>query len=96
MIGCGPLQAIYVLAAGTGSMVEGAKMLFVFGAGTLPVLLSFGAMTSLISHKLSQRLITLFGVIVIALGLMMFNKGLMLTGSGYDLQSLTHGFSGIH
>lgn len=96
MIGCGPLQAIYVLAAGTGSMVEGAKMLFVFGAGTLPVLLSFGAMTSLISHKLSQRLVALSGAIVIALGLMMFNKGLMLTGSGYDLQSLTHGFSGIH
>ncbi|CAA9893059.1 Heavy metal transport/detoxification protein (fragment) [Candidatus Methylobacter favarea] len=89
MNGCGPLQAIYVLAAGTGSMVEGAKMLLVFGAGTLPVLLGFGAMTSLISHKLSQRLIALSGLIVIALGLMMFNKGLMLTGSGYDLQSLS-------
>ncbi|MGZ8906503.1 MAG: sulfite exporter TauE/SafE family protein, partial [Methylobacter sp.] len=96
MIGCGPLQAIYVLAAGTGSMVEGAKMLFVFGTGTLPVLLSFGAMTSLISHKVSQRLIALSGVIVIALGLMMFNRGLTLTGSGYDLQSLIHGFSSFH
>jgi len=93
MIGCGPLQAIYVLAAGTGSMVEGAKMLFVFGAGTLPVLLSFGAMTSLISRKVSQRLIALSGVIVIALGLMMFNRGLRLTGSGYDLQSLIQVFS---
>ena len=96
MIGCGPLQAIYVLAAGTGSMVEGAKMLFVFGTGTLPVLLSFGAMTSLISQKISQRLIALSGVIVIALGLMMFNRGLTLTGSGYDFQSLLHGFSSIH
>ncbi|EGW22824.1 urease accessory protein UreH domain-containing protein [Methylobacter tundripaludum] len=96
MIGCGPLQAIYVLAAGTGSIVEGAKMLFVFGTGTLPVLLSFGAMTSLISHKVSQRLIALSGVIVIALGLMMFNRGLKLTGSGYDFQSLIHGFSSIH
>jgi sulfite exporter TauE/SafE/copper chaperone CopZ len=96
MIGCGPLQAIYVLAAGTGSMVEGAKMLFVFGAGTLPVLLSFGAMTSLISHKVSQRLLALSGVIVIALGLMMFNRGLTLTGSGYDLQSLILIFSRFH
>jgi len=96
MIGCGPLQAIYVLAAGTGSMVEGAKMLFAFGIGTLPVLLSFGAMTSLISQKVSQRLIALSGVIVIALGLMMFNRGLTLTGSGYDFQSLIHGFSSIH
>lgn len=28
MIICGPLQAMYILAAGTGSPVEGAKMLF--------------------------------------------------------------------
>ena len=96
MIGCGPLQAIYVLAAGTGNMVEGAKMLFVFGAGTLPVLLSFGAMTSLISHKISQRLLAISGIIVIALGLMMFNRGLTLTGSGYDLQSLILRFSRFH
>jgi len=93
MIGCGPLQAIYVLAAGTGSMMEGAKMLFAFGAGTLPVLLSFGAMTSLISREASQRLIALSGIIVIALGLTMFNRGLRLTGSGYDLQSLIQVFS---
>jgi sulfite exporter TauE/SafE/copper chaperone CopZ len=88
MIGCGPLQAIYVLAAGTGSPVEGAKMLFVFGVGTLPVLLSFGLMASLISSKATQRLLALSGVIVILLGLMMLNRGLMLTGSGYDLQSV--------
>jgi copper ion binding protein len=96
MIGCGPLQAIYVLAAGTGSMVEGAKMLFVFGAGTLPVLLGFGAMASLISSRVTRRLLALSGAIVIALGLMMLNRGLMLTGSGYDLQSLIPGFFRFH
>ncbi|WGJ15836.1 sulfite exporter TauE/SafE family protein [Methylocapsa sp. D3K7] len=49
MIACGPLQAMYVMAAGSGSAFEGAKMLFTFGVGTLPVLLSFGFLTSLIS-----------------------------------------------
>ncbi|PIN68462.1 hypothetical protein COV94_04540, partial [Candidatus Woesearchaeota archaeon CG11_big_fil_rev_8_21_14_0_20_57_5] len=51
MIACGPLQAMYILAAGTGSMVEGAKMLLVFGLGTLPVLLGFGFVTTIISRQ---------------------------------------------
>jgi sulfite exporter TauE/SafE/copper chaperone CopZ len=96
MIGCGPLQAIYVLAAGTGSMLEGAKLLFVFAVGTLPVLLSFGALTSLISNKITRRLLAFSAIIVLALGLIMINRGLMLTGSGYDLQSLTSGFFRPH
>ena len=54
MIACGPLQAMYVMAAGTGSAIEGAKMLFTFGIGTLPVLLSFGFLTSLISGALTS------------------------------------------
>ena len=47
MLACGPLQAMYVMAAGTGSALEGAKMLFAFGVGTLPVLLSFGVLRRL-------------------------------------------------
>lgn len=88
MIACGPLQAMYVMAAGTGSAAEGAKMLFAFGVGTLPVLLSFGVLTSLVSASLTHRLLTASGAIVVVLGAVMFNRGLILTGSGYDLQSL--------
>ena len=51
MIACGPLQAMYVMAAGTGSPIEGAKTLFVFGLGTLPVMLAFGALTSMLSER---------------------------------------------
>ncbi|MBM4201859.1 MAG: sulfite exporter TauE/SafE family protein, partial [Gammaproteobacteria bacterium] len=46
MIVCGPLQALYVMAMGTGDPVEAGKLLFVFGLGTLPVMLSFGFLTS--------------------------------------------------
>ena len=46
MLGCGPLQAMYVMAAGTGSPQEGATMLFFFGLGTLIPLLSFGLIAS--------------------------------------------------
>jgi len=88
MIACGPLQAIYIMAAGTGSAVEGAKLLFVFGLGTLPVMLGFGYLTSYISSKMANKILRASGVIVILLGLIMLNRGLAVTGSGYDVNSL--------
>jgi sulfite exporter TauE/SafE len=88
MIACGPLQAMYVMAAGTGSAVEGAKMLLAFGLGTLPVMLSFGALSTLVSAALTHRLLMASGAIVVALGAVMINRGVILTGWGYDLQSV--------
>ncbi|MBU0460760.1 MAG: sulfite exporter TauE/SafE family protein [Nanoarchaeota archaeon] len=93
MIACGPLQAIYIMAAGTGSMIEGAKLLFVFALGTLPVMLGFGYLTSFISKKSTYRILKASGAIVIILGLVMMNRGLALTGSGYDFNSLTAEFN---
>ncbi|MBL7054679.1 sulfite exporter TauE/SafE family protein [Candidatus Woesearchaeota archaeon] len=88
MIACGPLQAIYVMAAGTGSMIEGAKLLFVFGLGTIPVLLGFGYFASMISAKATHKILKASGAIVIILGLVMMNNGLVLTGAGYDANSV--------
>ncbi len=93
MIACGPLQAIYVMAAGTGSVVEGAKLLFVFALGTLPVMLGFGYLTSIVSSKATHKILKVSGAVVIILGLIMVNRGLALTGTGYDYNSLTSGFS---
>ncbi|MBW6471298.1 MAG: sulfite exporter TauE/SafE family protein, partial [Methanosarcinaceae archaeon] len=90
MIACGPLQAIYIMAAGTGSMIEGAKLLFVFGLGTLPIMLSFGYITSFIGSKATHKLLKFSGAIVIILGLFMINNGLALTGGGYDFQATTN------
>ncbi len=88
MIACGPLQAIYIMAAGTGSMLEGAKLLFVFALGTLPVMLGFGFLTTLISAKATHKILKASGAIVIILGLVMVNRGLALTGTGFDTNSL--------
>jgi sulfite exporter TauE/SafE/copper chaperone CopZ/LysM repeat protein len=87
MIACGPLQAMYVMAAGTGSAIEGAKMLFTFGVGTLPILLGFGFLTTLISGALTHQLLRASGAVLIILGAVMLNHGLILTGAGYDLRS---------
>jgi len=89
MIACGPLQAIYIMAAGTGSWLEGAKTLFVFALGTLPVMLGFGYFTSFVSAKLTRGLLKASGAVVVVLGLIMLNNGLVLTGTGYDLTSVT-------
>ncbi|MFH1209727.1 MAG: sulfite exporter TauE/SafE family protein [archaeon] len=88
MIACGPLQAIYIMAAGTGSVVEGAKLLFIFGLGTLPVMLGFGYITSFISSKMANKILKFSGIVVIILGIIMINRGLAVTGTGYDANSL--------
>lgn len=89
MIACGPLQAIYIMAAGTGSMIEGAKVLLIFGLGTLPVMLGFGYVASYVSSKLTTKILKASGAIVVVLGLIMLNNGFVLTGSGYDIGSIT-------
>jgi sulfite exporter TauE/SafE/copper chaperone CopZ len=89
MIACGPLQAIYIMAAGTGSMFEGAKLLFIFALGTLPVMLSFGYITSFIGSKATHQILKFSGAIVIILGILMINNGLALTGAGFDIGTTT-------
>lgn len=88
MIACGPLLAVYILAAGTGSAIEGAKLLFIFGVGTLPVMLGFGYFLSFLSGKATHNILKFSGALVIVLGLIMLNTGLALTGSGYDYKTL--------
>jgi uncharacterized protein len=89
MLGCGPLQAMYIMAAGTGSPQEGATMLFFFGLGTLIPLLSFGLIASSVSRDIINLLVRASAILVIAMGLMMADRGLKLTGSGYDFNSLS-------
>lgn len=88
MIICGPLQAMYVMAAGTGSWSQGATSLFFFGIGTLPLLLGFGFLTSLLSVNLTPKLLKASGVIVMILGAIMLNRGLAVTGTGVDFNTL--------
>lgn len=88
MIICGPLQAMYVMAAGTGSWTEGAVLLFFFGLGTLPLLMGFGFLTSLLSVNLTPKLLKASGAIVMVLGAVMLNRGLAVTGTGMDFNTM--------
>ena len=88
LLGCGPLQAMYIMAAGNGDPVEGAKFLAAFGLGTLPALLGFGMATRWLSGTMTHRITQISGVILLVMGTMMLNKGLMKTKSGYDFKSI--------
>lgn len=59
----------------------------------MPVMLGFGYVASVISAKATHKILKASGAIVIVLGLIMVNRGLALTGSGYDTKSLVSGFS---
>ncbi|MBU2523076.1 MAG: sulfite exporter TauE/SafE family protein [Nanoarchaeota archaeon] len=80
-IACGPLQAMYLYAAGTGSAMQGALALAVFGLGTLPVMFGFGSLTTLISHKTTTKILKIAAIIVLILGLITLNRGLALAGT---------------
>ncbi|MGY6277036.1 urease accessory protein UreH domain-containing protein [Methylomonas sp. MgM2] len=88
MILCGPLQAMYVMAAGTGSGTDGAMILFFFGLGAAPMMLGFGFLTTMLSGSLTPKLLKVSGVVVMALGVIMLNRGLAVSGTGVDFNTL--------
>ncbi|MEQ1557802.1 MAG: sulfite exporter TauE/SafE family protein [Methyloglobulus sp.] len=90
LLGCGPLQAMYVLAAGNGNPVEGATMLTLFGLGTLPALLSFGWLARKLSSVATQYFMRVSAIVLIIMGVMMLDKGLIRTESGYNFKSILH------
>ncbi|PAB60232.1 urease accessory protein UreH domain-containing protein [Anaeromicrobium sediminis] len=82
---CGPLQTMQLYALGTGSVVKGALSMFYFSIGTVPLMLGFGFITSLISNRSGRRMIKTSAVLVMVLGLIMVNRGLALSGVAFDL-----------
>lgn len=80
MVICGPLQAMYLAAAGTASPGLGAALLLCFGLGTLPVLLSFAAASGYLGRRLRFDLAR-FGALTMCLfGVLMLQRGLALAG----------------
>lgn len=75
LLGCGPLQAMYVMAAGSGDPLQGAIILMLFGLGTLLPLLTFGLFASLLSQGVMRQLVKVSGILVFAMGLMMAQRG---------------------
>lgn len=77
---CGPLQAMQVYALGTGSVVNGALSMFFFGLGTLPLMFFLGTISAFLNGNFSKKLKTASAILVIVLGVAMFNRGVALAG----------------
>ncbi len=77
---CGPLQAMQLYALGTGSFIAGATSMLMFSLGTVPLMFGFGAVSTLLSRKFTNRMLKFSAVLVIALGVVMAGRGLSLSG----------------
>lgn len=84
---CGPLQAMQLYAAGSGSAATGAAAMFTFGLGTMPAMIVFGTLASAIGHALQKKVMKVAAVAIIGLGLIMLNRGLVLQGIPYNLNT---------
>lgn len=77
---CGPLQTMQLFALGTGSALKGALSMFIFALGTVPLMLTFGAISGFLSKGYTKKLLKFSGVLIVVLGLIMSNRGLSLSG----------------
>ncbi len=79
---CGPLQAMQLYALGTGSALTGALSMLAFSLGTMPLMFSFGALSSLLSRKFTKSMLKVSAALVILLGFVMIGRGFALNGTG--------------
>lgn len=81
---CGPLQAMVLYAAGSGSPGRGGLIMLLFGLGTVPLLLAYGTVASSLAKRFSKQLAVIGALIIIILGLATVNRGLVLVGFKYN------------
>lgn len=77
---CGPLQAMQLYALSTGSLFKGALSMFLFSVGTFPLMFAFGALSSFLNRKFTGKMMKASAVLVLILGIFMFNSGAVLSG----------------
>lgn len=77
---CGPLQAMQIYALSSGSAFAGALSMFLFSLGTVPLMFGLGALSTVLSKKFTQKVMTVGAVLVVVLGLSMFSQGWNLSG----------------
>ncbi len=85
---CGPLQTMQLYALGTGSLLGGMSAMFFFALGTIPLMLGLGVLTTLMSQSGGRKFVKASSVVVLALGLIMINRGLSLSGYGISLDNV--------
>ncbi len=89
---CGFTQALQLYVLSQGDFTTGAFTMFFFSLGTLPGLMSLGAVSSYSKGKFHKYFVKVSAVVVILLGLFSLVSGLTLTG--INVASLNLGGNG--
>ena len=87
-IPCGTTLAMEAFAISSGSPILGAAILGVFTLGTSPLFLGLGFLTTKLGDAFRIKFFKLAGVLVMYLGITIFNSSLVLAGSPITLQTL--------
>lgn len=78
LLPCGLSYTVFIASAGTGGLFPGMLTALLFGLGTLPALVLFGAVMSFLSAALRSRIYRTGGVIVILMGIYYLYRGISL------------------
>jgi uncharacterized protein len=73
---CGSLQSMQLYALGTGSLLRGAAVMFVFSAGTVPLMLILGGVSTFASKKFQKRMVRISGILIAAFSILLILKGI--------------------
>lgn len=74
---CGPLQAMQLYALSTSSMLKGALSMFLFGLGTMPLMLLTGVIFTNLKTKNKILINNIASVLILVLSIFMLNRGLV-------------------
>ena len=81
---CGFTIALQLYVLSKGSFIVGALTMLAFSLGTLPSLLSIGAITSFTKENFQKYFKTFSAVLIIILGIINITPGLTLTGADFS------------
>lgn len=91
LLPCGVTQAMMILAATSGSIINGALIMLFFILGTSPIFFVLGlAVTELFKKK---AFLYLASALIIVLGIISINNGQNLRGSFFTIQNFASTFS---
>lgn len=79
---CGPLQSVQVIALASGNAFTGALSMLCFSLGTVPLMLGFGTVVSMLGKRFTREVLRVGGILVVVMGLSMMAQGNTLAGFG--------------
>lgn len=92
---CGFTQALQLYVLSQGNFLTGALTMLFFSLGTLPSLISLSLVSSFVKGVIQKYFIKFAGVLVLILGFVNINNGLVLTGNNFSLAEIFNDESSV-